>query len=311
MGSRDISIDELQDAYVSAKKDRQRAEHERLRIQNDLHWEAFDGKSMIVVPLPKDKPLKILDSATGDGYWMKQEAANFPYAKFTGIDVDPDYFTAIKDLPDNVSFTVQSLLEPWSQDHQDAYDLVHQRYVTTNMPQGEAPNVIKRLLGLVKPGGYIQLVEADMTSFDRDGHPGESEKMDFMAKFFATGDMDPATGPKLAHWLTEAGAVDVEIKMMSFGIGSRGKTQEQRENSKWNELTIVDNLSFVCERKFHLSPKSSINLADMVHRDPGILVHKTTIRRACAHAARGNGYSGEYLALLCCNREAFLTKIIQ
>lgn len=252
MGSRNISIDELQDAYISAKRDRQRSEHERLRIQNDLHWEAFDGTSMIVVPLPKDEPLKILDSATGDGYWMKQEAANFPNAKFMGIDVDPDYFSAIKDLPSNVSFAVQSLLDPWPVEHQSAYDLVHQRYVMTNMPQGEALNVIRRLLGLVKPGGHIQLVEADMTSFDRDGHPGESEKMDFMAKFFATGDMDPATGPKLADWLTQAGAVDVESRMMSFGIGARGKTQGQREKSTWNELTLVDNLSFVCERNVTL-----------------------------------------------------------
>ncbi|KAF2656942.1 methyltransferase GliN [Lophiostoma macrostomum CBS 122681] len=244
----EITVGELQDAYVSAKKERQHAEHERLRVQNDLHWEAFQSSSMIVVPLPKDKSVSILDSATGDGYWMQQESRNHPNALFTGIDVDRDYFEALGGLSASISFKVQSLLMEWPKDDHDAYDLVHQRYALTNMPRNEASMVIKRLMGLVKPGGYIQLVEADMMAFDREGHPGMSALMDFMANFFATGDMDPSTGPKLAGWLEQAGAEDIESKVMSFGIGARGRSKEQQEKSTWNELTLVNNLRFVCEK---------------------------------------------------------------
>jgi len=41
---------------------------------------------MKIVPLPKDEPIRILDSATGEGIWMIQEAEHYPNATFVGIE---------------------------------------------------------------------------------------------------------------------------------------------------------------------------------------------------------------------------------
>jgi hypothetical protein len=215
---------------------------------------------MIVVPLPKDRPIIVLDSATGEGTWMIGETGNYPNATFLGTDIEVAGFNEHKNLPGQISFRRQSVLDAWPETDHGKFDLVHQRYGFTNVPIGTCPSVVTSLLELVKPGGYIQLVDADLMAFERgDNHPGMTEPMEFMGRFFAQGGMDPSSGPKLEVWLKTAGAEDVTTRPMTFGMGKNAKTDELAEQSAWNILTLVDNFKFVCESKCPVNTSSVSN----------------------------------------------------
>lgn len=91
---------------------RQDDEYVRLRIQHELHKSAM-GDELVKVPIAKDAHFRILDSATGDGLWMKEVAAAYPNATLLGTDIIPKHFVQIPDLPPRISFKIQSILEPW------------------------------------------------------------------------------------------------------------------------------------------------------------------------------------------------------
>lgn len=240
---------DFESVYLESKQEKQKEEFHRYTVQHALHRLQFDG-SMVVAPIPKDKPIKILDSATGEGIWMIEEVRNFPQATFTGCDIEPAGFTYHDDIPKQISFCQHSMLDAWPEEFTSAFDLVHQRYGLTQVPAEACADVVKRLFDLVRPGGYIQLVDADLLGFEKDaGHEGMAEMMNFMTKFFAMGGMDPVSGPKLESWLRKAGAEDVEVKAMSFPMGKRAETSDMQRLSTWNQLTLVNNFAYVCSSK--------------------------------------------------------------
>jgi hypothetical protein len=81
------------------------------------------------------------------------------------------------------------------------------------------------------------------------GHEGMAAMIDFMSRFFQQGNMDPSSGPKLESWLKAAGAENIEVKAMSFGMGQQATTADLAEKSSWNILTLIDNFSFVYSSK--------------------------------------------------------------
>lgn len=56
---------------------------------------------------------------------------------------------------------IQDLREPFPTSWNSAFDLVHQRFVISDFEEDEVQQVIQRLANCIKPGGWIQLVEAD------------------------------------------------------------------------------------------------------------------------------------------------------
>ncbi|KAF2831116.1 methyltransferase GliN [Ophiobolus disseminans] len=217
--------------YLESKKRRQEAEFHRYRVQHDLHKSEF-GESMIVVPVAKDAPARILDSATGEGIWMIEELANYLQATFVGTDVEPAGFGEHPDLPVSISFHQQSILDAWPETEKGSFDLVHQRYGFTNIPVEQCQTT---------------LVYADLLGFESgDGHEGMVAMTNFMSRFFKQRNMDPSSGPRLRSWLKAAGAENVEVTAMSFGVGKQATTEELAEKSSWNILTLIDNFSFVC-----------------------------------------------------------------
>lgn len=117
------------------------------------------------------------------------------------------------------------------------------------MPADSCPFVVKKALELVKPGDYIQLVDCDMLSFEREGHPGMSAMIDFIGPFCQMGGMNPSSGPQLEAGVKTAGAEYVQVREMAFQINKHAKTAQLQGLSAWNQLTLVDNFLFVCGSK--------------------------------------------------------------
>jgi hypothetical protein len=209
----------------------QNDEYGRLRRQHLLHKHVMNDK-LIRVPFPSSRPIKILDSATGDGLWTLDAGDEYPHATFVGTDVSYQHFCQIPcNLnPGNISFEVQNLLGEWPAEDKEAYDLVHQRYCLALFTPAQDQEIIERLWELVKPGGYIQFVESDMMIFQRGPeHAGMTRFMTFAEKAFPMAGMNHRPGPAVKGWLESAGAKDVREEEFEFKTRAAAASEEMRK----------------------------------------------------------------------------------
>ncbi|KAF3400839.1 hypothetical protein DPV78_005240 [Talaromyces pinophilus] len=224
---------------------RQENEYERLRMQHELHKNAMHGE-LIQVPLSKSEPIRVLDSATGDGLWMKDVAKQYPNATLVGTDINATHFEQIKDLPSSISFKIQSVLDPWPAEDHCAYDLVHQRYCLAMFNPQKEEEIVRGLLDLVKPGGRIQLIDANLLGYDGGlQHPGMDQMMAYMERGFREAGMNAAPGPLIAGWLQKAGAVDVQDRVFSFSMGCLAATPEAQASTSSNLCAMIDNFAMI------------------------------------------------------------------
>lgn len=105
--------------------------------------------------------IKVLDSGCGPGVWALEMAKEFPKSSFHGVDMTAHEFTKEK-LP-NFEFTVGNLLEglPFED---NTFDYVYQRLLFLGLNDEGWTKVISELLRVLKPGGYIELLEASNKS---------------------------------------------------------------------------------------------------------------------------------------------------
>ncbi|KUL91014.1 hypothetical protein ZTR_00887 [Talaromyces verruculosus] len=206
---------------------RQENEYERLRMQHELHKNAMNGE-LIQVSLSKSEPIRVLDSATGDGLWMKDVAEQYPNATFVGTDINATHFEQIKDVPSSISFKIQS------------------RYCLAMFNPQKEEEIVCRLFDLVKPGGRIQLINANLLGYDGGlQHPSMDQMMSYMERGFREAGMNAAPGPLIAGWLQKAGAVDVQDRVFSFSMGRLAATPEAQVSTSSNLCTVIDNFAMI------------------------------------------------------------------
>jgi SAM-dependent methyltransferase len=76
---------------------------------------------------------------------------------WVGTDIADEYFPV--DKPADTTYQHQSMTEPWPVEWTGSFDLVHSRLALPGIGMHPLEEVVKNLIGLVKPGGWIQLVE--------------------------------------------------------------------------------------------------------------------------------------------------------
>lgn len=258
---------------------RQDNEYNRLRMQHELHKTAMEGE-LVRVPLSKSVPLRILDSATGDGLWMVDAPTKYPNAKFVGTDILQKHFGQLQHIPASISFKIQSVMDEWPTEDKGAYDLVHQRYCLAMFSPEKDEGIVKRLFELVKPGGYIQLVDADLMRYDGgEAHPGMSKLMKFIQRAFTEAGMNPAPGPSIAGWLRKAGATDIEETVLSFQMGRLAAKSMAQKSTTANLEAMIDNFAMIGSSECIPScatTAQNLNATNTVrlntNRDPRVLV---------------------------------------
>ena len=113
---------------------------------------------------PVGRPGSILDVGTGTGRWAREMAQLFPQANVVGVDVklppaDSQAEEGKGDLrPPNYAFVYGNLFEglPFAD---GAFDFVHMRLLIKAIPHEKWPSVIKELIRVTRPGGWVESVE--------------------------------------------------------------------------------------------------------------------------------------------------------
>ncbi len=144
--------------YLLPKDDE---EIHRLDFQHFMLKAALGG----LYRAPIQRPHAILDVATGTGRWAIEMAHAFPRATVTGLDLIPppadDAATgtyAPGNRPANYVFQQGNMFAglPFES---GSFDFVHMRLVYAATPIDKWPTLVKELVRVCKPGGWIELVE--------------------------------------------------------------------------------------------------------------------------------------------------------
>ncbi|KAM0251444.1 hypothetical protein ACHAQJ_008195 [Trichoderma viride] len=204
---------------------RHAAEARRLRMQGALVIDALGG-NLVLCPLDLSHPgLRILDSATADGHFLtviRGQLADPESAELVGTDIAP--FPPL-DLPDNITLAKQDILQPWPEKWEAYFDLVHQRNalsVTGGMEGAVA--AVKRFIGLIKPGGWIQLVDGSvMTGELAEGDKAVVKLLKVTGWALTRLGLNPTLGASTAEILRRAGEGSLQNLGERQGVSALGK----------------------------------------------------------------------------------------
>jgi SAM-dependent methyltransferase len=163
---------------------------------------------------PLERPARILDVGCGTGRWAYELSAEFPDARVVGLDLVPSK----RPWPAGYCFVRANLLQglPFADDR---FDFVHQRALAVGVPVRSWQIVVKDLVRVARPGGWIELVEGG-TEFERAG-PATERLNELLQRLSRTRGLD-STGivlRSLDGYLSRTGVTNVERRIVSLPVG--------------------------------------------------------------------------------------------
>ncbi|MCJ1352281.1 MAG: hypothetical protein MMC33_002265 [Icmadophila ericetorum] len=235
---------------------------------------------LVVPPVDLTKPgTRVLDSGTGDvfkaiaiqaqsravalievadnriGQWLIDLAASLPGGhdvKLVGTDISPAKFPQTPE-PFKIGFTTQSIKEPWPSKWHNSFDLVHQRLVLGACGSFSHKQAVKNLIELVKPGGWIQMIECDQVCGINDG-PAMHEFIDLVSWVFVSvmGGTISYAG-HLKEWMEELGLTDVQDRGVPLLLGAANPKKELAARTALSTALAMEPLIAYANSKIYVS----------------------------------------------------------
>jgi hypothetical protein len=157
-----------------------------------------------------------------------RQAAGGASNTWIGTDIEDSYFP--KKTPNDTSYHHQSMTEPWPLQWQETFDLVHSRMALPGVGLSSLEDAVTNLVKLVKPSGWIQLVE--MQWQDWDAGPVLQEFQQAMRRL--VGMVTNGQGVDMREGLTalfeKAGLTKVQHAIFAVPVGVKAK-EDVRELS--------------------------------------------------------------------------------
>jgi hypothetical protein len=160
------------------------------------------------------------------GKWMEDLRKSLPIhvqqtSTFISTDVTDIFFP--KPQSNEIYYFAQSMLEDWPAPIVGTLDLVHQRLALPAANKSQVQATISRFIGLLKPGGYIQFVEADHSIAKG---PAMTDFFRLLSDVFAVMDTGNDYAPQLKGWFEDSGLENVQEKVFDVPVGAANKDIE-------------------------------------------------------------------------------------
>ncbi|OTA92249.1 hypothetical protein M434DRAFT_396604 [Hypoxylon sp. CO27-5] len=159
------TVTEVKNGVGSYPLARDYVDFNRLNLQHHL-WKDIFGYSLSP-RIPRDrKSLKIADIGTGTGVWLLDIHSQLDPStemELVGFDIDITQVGPREWLPKNLSLREWSVFDDVPEDLVGTFDIVNVRLIVFVIEEDPVP-VLRSLLKLLKPGGYLQWCEIDLES---------------------------------------------------------------------------------------------------------------------------------------------------
>jgi trans-aconitate methyltransferase len=115
---------------------------------------------------------RVADIGTGTGIFLEQLHVHHPETTLDGFDISTALFPAQSTLPSQISLRQLDIKQPIPQELQGQYDVVHVQMLAAGMLPSEWELVVRNVVLLLKPGGWLQWTECDFLGVKHlSGHP--------------------------------------------------------------------------------------------------------------------------------------------
>ncbi|KAJ7444842.1 S-adenosyl-L-methionine-dependent methyltransferase [Mycena latifolia] len=143
-------------------------ERQRLLVQHNTLKTLF-GNRIIFAPITLGENDKVLEIATGPGFWILDLAESVgPSVQMVGADIESRLFPVSP--PKNIEFRVESITK-LPADWTNTFSFIHQRLLLIALQVPEWPVAVGELYRVVRPGGWVQLAES--TAWLAGKYPGK------------------------------------------------------------------------------------------------------------------------------------------
>jgi len=169
---------------------------------------------------PINNPQSILDVGSGTGRWAMEMASIFPRANIIGVDITAPATDTTADaaVPENYTFTTGNILEGLKFPN-GSFDFVHMRLLLFAIPEARWPDVVRELVRVTRPGGWIELVE---TGPQQRGGPAMDQIVEWITQASLKRGVNPLLGPQIGKFLTMAGMTNAVSRAIMLPVGAYG-----------------------------------------------------------------------------------------
>ncbi len=173
-------------------------------------------------PITNGQLKDILDVGSGTGRWAVEMSMQFPQANIFSLDIEPPQTvqsTVLLKQPDNCIFVQGNVLQglPFPD---NSFDFVHQRLLVAALPYAQWGWVVRELLRVTRPGGWIELIEAPPAP---KGGKGLLALNDWMVQITSRRGINAYISLEIGDLLRQAGLQDVVYRELPIPIGQHGK----------------------------------------------------------------------------------------
>lgn len=128
------------------------------------------------------------------------------------------------------------MLKPYPSEWASTFDLIHQRSALPAVGKDRSPEAIAGLIGLLKPGGWLQLVEPDHKIAEGPAARAFTQLLD---EVFSANETHLDIAKHMETWLVEAGLQNVGAKIFDIPMGKKNPKEEmQSKSQRFNVLSL-------------------------------------------------------------------------
>ncbi|KAI8576706.1 hypothetical protein K450DRAFT_255746 [Umbelopsis ramanniana AG] len=234
-------------------------EQDRLIAQHYLLRTAFKGDFSAPIRQILEKGVVVLDVGCGPGTWTMEMSTLFPRSTFIGIDIHENYPKQVK--PKNCHFRKCNAVGDQLPFPDNSIGFVFQRDLNWGLQASDWTRLIKEYHRVLKPGGWIELVEPDIET--QQSSVKERTLYDKIIHVLSCRSQDPFVSRRLSSILATSGFRRVESRFQSLPLGWSGdignayahcyQQQLQALNGLIGSSTLEDAIPTILEewKEFH------------------------------------------------------------
>ncbi|OTB04082.1 hypothetical protein M426DRAFT_262554 [Hypoxylon sp. CI-4A] len=188
--------------------------------------------------------LRVLDSGTAGGRWLRdlrKDKGN--EHEYVGTDITESFFPREAQSEFGIIYKIQDVTQPWPQDWIQSFDLVHQRFVLGGVRNIFLENVVKNLISLTKPGGWITLMESDVgEDVVNDELDGAASVWRLLRHLYMAMGVEPDPDKYLRGWFEEEGLIDIREERIFVPVGAARSDKGMATNSLQSVVVTAQHL---------------------------------------------------------------------